>query len=56
MISKVFNLHANVTVANIFFNVLRYVDSKIIMSKNFVTFCNIRVIYKKRIMNEFNQA
>ena len=56
MISKVFDFHANVIIANIFSDILRYVDLKIIANKNFVTFCNIRMIYKKRIMNEFNKA
>ena len=41
MISKVFDFHANITVANISFDVLRHVNSKIIANKNFVTFCNI---------------
>ena len=45
-ISKVFDFHADVTVANISSDVLRHADLKIIANKNFVIFCSIRMIYK----------
>ena len=54
MILKIFDFHANVTIVNIFFNVLRHIDLKITANKNFVIFCSIRMICKRRIINKFN--